>query len=172
VSLAIIHSDYQQHGDHLRADRGRFSLLSDLDDHWRLAVTWAPTVYDEDRTRQNAALEVTRVFGPESQLALGYDHYDIIDEVLTVASADDHVLSADRVRLQGRHVLPGRFELAGSASIAPYSDGNRLIALQGSLARRILRKPGVTLKLDAGYLDYGDRSDLYWDPARYQTQGL
>jgi hypothetical protein len=28
------------------------------------------------------------------------------------------------------------------------------------------------LKLDAGYLDYAERSDLYWDPARYQTQGL
>jgi hypothetical protein len=47
-----------------------------------------------------------------------------------------------------------------------------LVALQASLARRILRKPGVTLKLDAGYLDYADRSDLYWDPVRYLTEGL
>ena len=46
------------------------------------------------------------------------------------------------------------------------------MALQASLARRVLRKPWLTLKLDAGYLDYAERSDRYWDPAQYVTQGL
>ncbi len=69
-------------------------------------------------------------------------------------------------------MLPWRLEAAGSASVSHYSDGNRLVALQASLARRVLRQPGVTLKLDAGYLGYTERSDLYWDPSRYVTQGL
>ncbi|MCC6764712.1 MAG: tetratricopeptide repeat protein [Deltaproteobacteria bacterium] len=172
VAVAIVHTDYEQHGASLRADRGRFSLLRDLDDRWRLTAVWAPTVYDEERTSHGATVELTRVLGPESQVAVAYDHYDLIDEVLTVASADRRILNGDRLRVQGRHVLPGRLELAGTGSVAGYSDGNRLVALQASLARRVLRKPGVTVKLDAGYLDYADRSDLYWDPARYLTQGL
>jgi tetratricopeptide (TPR) repeat protein len=172
VGAAIVHTDYEQHGERLRSDRGRFSLLVDLNERWRLGALWSPAVYDEDRTRHGASVEATRVFGPETQLTIAYDHYDLIDEVLTVASADDHILNGNRGRVQGRHVLPGRLELAGTASVAGYSDGNRLVALQASLARRILRKPGVTLKLDAGYLDYAERSDLYWDPARYETQGL
>jgi tetratricopeptide (TPR) repeat protein len=172
VGAAIVHTDYEQHGESLRSDRGRFSLAVDLSEYWRLTGLWSPAVYDEDRTRHGATVEATRVFGPESQMTVGYDHYDLIDEVLTVASAEDHVLSGNRGRVAGRHVLPGRLELAGQASVAGYSDGNRLVALQASLARRILRKPGITLKLDAGYLDYAERSDLYWDPARYQTQGL
>ncbi|MCC6848863.1 MAG: tetratricopeptide repeat protein [Deltaproteobacteria bacterium] len=172
VGAAIVHTDYAQHGVKLRADRGRFSLLRDLDDRWRLGAVWAPTVYDEDRTTHGATVELTRVLGPESQVGVAYDHYDLIDEVLTVASADRRVLSGHRLRAQGRHVLPGRLELAGAGSVSGYSDGNRLVALQASLARRVLRKPGVTVKADAGYLDYAERSDLYWDPARYLTQGL
>ncbi len=172
VGAAIVHSDYDQHGQSLRSDRGRFTLLTDLDDRWRVAATWAPAVYGEDRTRHNASVELTRVVGPESQVSVGYDHYDLIDEVLTIASADRRILSGDRVRVQGRHVLPGRLELAGTAAVAGYSDGNRLVALQASLARRVLRKPGLTLRLDGGYLGYADRSDVYWDPARYVTQGL
>lgn len=172
VGAAIVHTDYDQHGKSLRADRGRFTLLRDLDERWRVSAAWSPTVYDEDRTRYGAAVELTRTLGPESQVAVGFDHYDLIDEVLTVASADHKVLSGNRGRVQGRLVLPGRLELAGSASASGYSDGNRLVALQASLARRVLRKPGVTLKLDTGYLDYAQRSDLYWDPALYWTQGL
>jgi hypothetical protein len=172
VGIAIVHSDFEQHGDELRVDRGRFSLLRDLDDRWRVAGIWAPAVYDEDRTRHNATLEIARVFGPESQLSIAYDHYDLIDEVLTLASAESRILNANRVRLQGRHVLPGRLQLAGTGSVADYSDGNRLVALQLSLARRVLRRPGVTIKWDGGYLDYAERSDLYWDPARYVTTGV
>jgi len=172
VVAAIVHTDFEQHGKNLRVDRGRFSLLRDLDDRWRIAATWAPGVYDEDRTRHGATVELTRVFGPESQVTVGYDHYDLIDEVLTLASADQRILNANRGRMAARHVLPWRFEAAGNASVADYSDGNRLVALQASLARRVLRRPGVTLKVDAGYLGNAARSDLYWDPKRYATQGL
>jgi hypothetical protein len=81
-------------------------------------------------------------------------------------------LNANRGRVTGRQVRPWRFEVAGTASAADYSDGNRLVALQASLGRRVLRKPGVTLKLDASYLGYAERSDLYWDPQRYVTEGV
>ena len=172
VGIAIIHNDYEQRGRRVESDRNRFTLLHDLDDRWRVAGTWAPAVYDDDRTRHNATVELTRTFGPERQLSVAYDHYDLIDEVLTVASADGRILNGNRGRVQGRWVLPGRVELAGTASVSGYSDGNRLVALQASLARRILRRPGVTLRVDTGYIDYAERSDLYWDPARYVTNGL
>lgn len=172
VGIAVIHNDYEQRGRRVESDRNRFTLLHDVDDRWRLAGIWAPAVYDDDRTRHNATVEVTRTFGPERQLSVAYDHYDLIDEVLTVASADGRILSANRGRVQGRWVLPGRVELAGAASVSGYSDGNRLVALQASLARRILRRPGVTLRVDTGYIDYAERSDRYWDPAQYVTSGL
>lgn len=172
VAIGVIHNDFEQRGKRIESDRLRFTLLRDLDDRWRVAGTWAPAVYDEDRTRHNATLELTRTFGPERQLSVAYDHYDLIDEVLTVASADDRILSANRGRVQGRWVLPGRLELAGAAIVSGYSDGNRLVALQASLARRILRRPGVTLRVDTGYIDYAERSDVYWDPAQYVTNGV
>lgn len=172
VAVAVIHNDFEQRGQRIRSDRNRFTLLRDVNDRWRVAGTWAPAVYDEDRTRHNATVEVTRTFGPERQVSVAYDHYDLIDEVLTVASADDRILNANRGRVQGRWVLPGRVELAGAASVSGYSDGNRLVALQASLARRILRRPGVTLRVDTGYIDYAERSDVYWDPAQYVTNGL
>jgi tetratricopeptide (TPR) repeat protein len=172
VVAAVTYNDYEQRGERIDSVRGRFTLLHDVDERWRLGGTWAPAVYDEDRTRHNATAEITRTFGPERQLTAAYDHYDLIDEVLTVASADDRILSGNRGRMQGRWVLPGRVELAGTASVSGYSDGNRLVALQASLARRLLRRPGVTLRVDTGYLDYAERSDLYWDPAQYVTNGL
>jgi hypothetical protein len=131
-----------------------------------------PSVYDDHRTSQCGGVDVTRVFGPESQLSLGYDRYDLIDEVMTVASADRRILDADRVRIQGRHVLPARIEVAGSASYADYSDGNRLLAMQMSVGRRLLRRPNLTLRYEGGYLDYARRSDLYWDPNRYFNSGM
>lgn len=172
VAAAYVRADYEQRGGRLHVDRGRFSLIHDFDHRWRAAATWSPALYDDDRGRHNGTVELTRVFGPERQLSVAYDHYDLIDEVLTLASAEPRVLNGNRARVQGRIVLPGRLQLAGSASVAEYSDGNRLVALQASLARRILRRPGVTLRLDGSYLDYGERSDLYWDPAQYFTHGV
>jgi opacity protein-like surface antigen len=47
-----------------------------------------------------------------------------------------------------------------------------MLTMQLSVGRRLLRRPGLTLRYEGGYLDYARRSDLYWDPDRYFTQGL
>jgi tetratricopeptide (TPR) repeat protein len=171
------HAEYSQTGDHLAADRLRLTLAHDFDEHWRGAVSYSPALFGDQggdssdpTTTHNWSATIDRVVGPESTISLGYDRYDLIDEVLTVRSAQHHVLYGDRVHLTARHVLPHRIELTGSASWSDYSDGNALTALKASIGRRILR-PGLSLRYEIGYLSTAQRSDLYWDPARYWTQG-
>jgi len=171
------HADYSQTGDHLAADRLRLTLLHDFDERWRGTLSYSAALFgdhgtdsEDARSTHNWSAAVDRVLGPESTISLGYDRYDLIDEVLTVRSAQDRVLYGDRARITARTVLPHRFELSGSASWAAYSDGNALTALRASIGRRIMR-PGLTLRYEAGYLSTARRSNLYWDPAQYWTQG-
>ncbi|MFN8542948.1 MAG: hypothetical protein U0807_01855 [Candidatus Binatia bacterium] len=172
LGAGFVHGDYHQRGEDVRVERARFSVARDLAPGWQVDAAYGPNVYDDGRATQSGAGRVTRRIGPESLLAVGYDHYDLLDEVLTVASARGGVLQGDRVRVAGRHVLPGRLEVTGTAAWVHVSDGNRSVAAGVTLGRRVLRVPDLRVVADAAWLSYEARSDRYWDPARYVSSGL
>ena len=185
LALGVAHFDYSQHGDTLGAERPRLSLLADLVPRLRLALTYGPNVYPDTITQAGGAT-LTGVLGPETTLTLAYDHYDIVDEVLTLASVlpdprdPERVepIEANRVRVAAQTVLPWRLELAANAAWAWYDDGNRLTQLGASLGRRVLRQPWLRLAWEISYLSYAKRStdafgrSRYWDPPDYLSNGL
>lgn len=184
LGLGVASLDYAQHGDAFSATRPRLTLLQDLGPRVRLALGWGPNVYDHAVTQSGSA-SVTGVLGPETTVVLTYDHYDVVDEVLTAASARDPAdpqridpLEADRVRVAAATVLPWRFEAAANAGWAFYTDGNRHTQLGASLGRRVLRRPGLRLGWEGSYLSYAERStdaagrSRYWDPPDYLSNAL
>lgn len=185
LALGVAHMDYAQHQDALTAERPRLTLVSDLWPRLRIALTYGPNIYRETVTHAGA-VELTGILGPETTVALAYDRYDIVDEVLTVASVlpdprdpeREEPIQADRLRLAGRTVLPWRLELAANAGFAWYDDANRLTQLGASLGRRVLRKPWLRVAWDVSYLSYRERSvdrfgrSRYWDPPDYLSNGL
>ena len=185
LALGFAHADYAQHAETLRAERTRLSVLADVLPRLRLALSYGLNVYDDTLTHSGAA-EATAVLGPETTVALAYDHYDIVDEVLTVASVlpdprdpdRQEPIESDRLRVAGRTILPWRLELAGNAAFAWYDDGNRFTQVGASLGRRVLRRPWVRLAWDINYLSYSTRSrdafgrSRYWDPPDYLSNGF
>jgi hypothetical protein len=191
---SFTHGDYHQHDEDVRVERPRLGLSMDLGERWRISGAAGPNVYgDADpagatsdcpggcggTTTASGQLGLTALLGPESNASLGYDHYDIVDEVLTTASALPDVIQADRVRGGLQVLLPWRVEAAAGASWAHYTDGNRLTALSVSLGRRILRVPRLRVGWDVSYLSYAERAGKdgagrarYWDPPDYVSNGL
>jgi tetratricopeptide (TPR) repeat protein len=167
LGARFTHAAYEQRGDGLHAERLRLEAAYDVDARWRVAAAYGPSVYDDGRSTHAWSLDLERGLGPETVVAIGYDRYDIIDEVLTLDSTRPRVLEADRLRATARHVLPWRLEAAARASWAAYGDGNALTAAGGSLGRRVLRRPALTVRYDLAYLSYAERSRRYWDPGRY-----
>jgi tetratricopeptide (TPR) repeat protein len=171
LSASFSHDDYDQHRDHLAAERIHFSLRHDLGVAWRATLHYGPSIYDDGRVTHGYGATVARFFEPESTAAIGYDHYDIIDEVGSIRTATDRIIQADRVRLSGHHVLPWRIELGGTAGWAAYTDGNALTTASLSVSRRVLRVPRVVLGYSFNFVSYAERTDLYWDPRHYVSNG-
>jgi tetratricopeptide (TPR) repeat protein len=124
--------------------------------------------------------DVTPAFGlgaeirrrPEEAIGVGFDRFDLIDEVMSLRSALGDVLQANRMSAWLRYPLRWRLRLAATASFDSISDGNQAMGASLVLGRRMLRKPRLELRVDGRYYSVSELSPRYWSPAPYISTGL
>jgi hypothetical protein len=163
--------NYTQHGAELQARRAALAVTHE----WGLVHLLGQAGIGSYSTGDVApafrlGVELRR--RPEEAYGLGYDRYDLIDEVMTVRSARGDVLQGNRAGLWLREPLPWRLKLAATASFDSITDGNQARGGSLLLARRVLRRPQVELRLDGRYYAVAERSPRYWSPAPYVSTGL
>lgn len=162
---------YSQDGLDLNAQRATVSLGHEWTRFRGLAQVGVGA-YDPGQTVPAFAAQLEFTPGPEQVLGIGYDRFDLIDEVMTVRSALGDVLQGDRGRLWLRQPLVAQLRLRAGGSFTRVTDGNQALAAHAALARRVFRRPRVELRLDTRYYSLADPSPLYWSPSLYLSGGL
>ncbi|MCH7761508.1 hypothetical protein IIA15_08955 [candidate division TA06 bacterium] len=121
------------------------------------------TDYDKIGTNLSylASLEIEPT--QTSHLTLRYEHDNVVYKVNSLKALKEGI-DFDEFVPSFYQWIADRWSFWGRLNIARYSDHNLKTSLEASLTYLMRTEPAYSLTYAFGYLDYKERSDLYWDP--------
>ncbi|MEO0113913.1 MAG: tetratricopeptide repeat protein [candidate division WOR-3 bacterium] len=161
--------EFKQQEDYISAYSYSIRLIEKFSESVWGVVRYTYNFYDCLDNTHSYGIKFDYTPYPNSNFNFSYDHYDIINDVLTTRSLIQGI-TTDNFLIQGYYQFEKNYGLFASYLYGSYSDLNQLQNPQAKIFYKMFHI--LTLGYRYNLITYSDTSHYYWSPDFYQTHSL
>uniref|UniRef100_A0A7C6EBD6 Tetratricopeptide repeat protein n=1 Tax=candidate division WOR-3 bacterium TaxID=2052148 RepID=A0A7C6EBD6_UNCW3 len=166
---SFAYSQFEQRADFITACSYSLRITEKLSEAVSGQVFYTYNIYDCLDNTHSYGLSLKYVPPANSNFDFRYDHYSIVEDVLTTRSLI-HSIMTDKFTIEGSYSFEKGYGLAFYYSYGAYSDSNQVQNPQARLFYQLF--PILLIGYSYNLLAYSFSSNYYWSPDFYQTHSL